>query len=298
MKFYVRGAGPAVVFLHGLPTSGRLWDYVVPVLQTKFTCIVVDLPGAGESPPLAGAFEGGDNHDLDRYAQELEALRERLGISCWHVVGHDAGSTIAVHYAAEFSERVDKLVLCSPPIFPEHKIPSLFNFLRTPVVGDLLAPLATVLLWRVGMPKSIGRHDQRIRHIIKAFSRPYSGYKGARRFLRLLRWGDPQEVLGRTAALLPKIAAPTLILHGNKDGAIPISFATRAAAIIPGAELHLMKCGHFLPLSCPEVVCERLLAFLESDKGSKEGLRFLDHAIFSQAPNEGGRVAQEEVSAG
>ncbi len=297
MKFYVRGAGPAVIFLHGLPTSGRLWDYVVPVLQTKFTCIVVDLPGAGESPPLARTLHGGDDHDLDRYAQELEALRERLGIASWHVVGHDAGSTIAVHYAAQFGERMNKLVLCSPPIFPEHKVPPFFRFLRTPVVGDLLGPLATVLLWRVGMPRAIGRHDRRTRQIVKAFSRPYSGYKGARRFVRLLRWGNPQEVLGRTAALLPKITAPTLILHGNSDGAIPVSFATRAAAIIPRAEMHLMKCGHFLSLSCPEVLCEHLLAFLESEKGAKDNLDFLDHLVFSQAPNEGARVAQGQARA-
>lgn len=260
MKFSVQGAGPLVLLVHGLPTSGRLWDYVVPILEPKFTCVVVDLPGLGESRPLADG-----SLDPDRYAQVLEALGEQLSIPSWHIIAHDAGSVIAVHYAAQFGERLDRLVLCSPPIFPEHRIPLFIRLIRTPIVGDFLAPFVTMFLWRVGFYLAIKRRDRPTTEIIEAFRRPFTGYSGTRRFAHLARWGDPAQVLGKTAALLPSISAPTLILHGRKDGAIPISFATRAAAIIPDTEIHLLDCGHFLPLNCPDALCGHLLPFLEKE---------------------------------
>lgn len=257
MKHTRRGTGPAILFLHGLPTSGRLWDYVMPELEKNFACVVVDLPGAGESPP----FEDG-SLDPARYAQELEALREQLEIPSWHIAGHDAGSAIAVHYTARFRAHVERLVLCSPPIFPEHKIPWFFRFLRTPVLGDALAPLVTSFLLPVGIKMAIRRDDPAMPGIIQAFRQPFRGWAGARQFLHILRWGDPAQVLGKTAALLPGITAPTLILSGRLDGAVPASFATRAAKLIPDAQLELMDCGHFLPLECPEVLCKHLVAFL------------------------------------
>jgi pimeloyl-ACP methyl ester carboxylesterase len=258
MTYAVQGSGPAVLLLHGIPTSGRLWDYVVPLLKRRYTCVVVDLPGAGESPPLADG-----SLDPARYAQELEALRRHLEIPAWHVVGHDAGAAIAVHYAAQFGDRLNALVLCSPPIFPEFKIPWPFRLLRLPLLGECLAPLMELLIWQIGMPSTITRRDPSAAQIIAAFHRPYAGYRGMRRFLRMLRWGDPAQVLAKTAGLLPQISAPTLLIQGKADGAIPISFAARAAALIPGAELHMMECGHFLSLNCPDAFGERVLQFLD-----------------------------------
>jgi pimeloyl-ACP methyl ester carboxylesterase len=257
MKHMLRGAGPAILLLHGLPTSGRLWDYIVATMEKNFACVVVDLPGAGESPP----FPDG-SLDPERYAQELEALREQLEIPCWHVVGHDAGSAIAVHYASRFRGRVQRLVLCSPPIFPEHKIPWFFRLLRTPALGDAIAPLVTAILLPIGLKMSIRRDDPAMPDIIRAFRQPFRGWAGARRFLHILRWGDPAQVLGNTAVLLPGITAPTLVISGTHDGAVPTSFAVRAAEQVPNAQLQLMDCGHFLPLECPEVLCKYLLTFL------------------------------------
>ncbi len=257
MKFAVRGDGPPVLLLHGLPTSGRLWDFVVGGLCSRYQCIVVDLPGAGESPPLLG-----NALDMELYAQELEKLRVQLVIDAWDIIGHDAGSAIAVHYAARYGAHVRRLVLCSPPIFPEHTIPWFFRIMRTPGVGELLVPVFIMAVWPYAIPWAIRRSDPAIPEIVEAFRKPYKGWAGARRFLRVLRWGNPGEVLGKTAALLPDITAPTLVVSGMHDGAVPIRFAIRAAQLIPGAQLHLFACGHFIPLECPGQLNEQLQRFL------------------------------------
>jgi pimeloyl-ACP methyl ester carboxylesterase len=276
MRWRTRGAGAAVLFVHGLPTSGRLWDFVVDRLAASYTCIVVDLPGCGAPPWPAPrrrvrrdpGHPGPLDHDPpapldpDALAAALDEIRARLGLAAWSVVGHDAGAVIAVHYAAAFPARLRRLALLSPPIFPELRPPRLFRILRLPVAGALLAPLAALALRAGGLQSMIERRDRDLREVLEDFARPFHGLAGSRRLLRLVRWGKPADVLGRTASLLPGVRAPTLVLHGRRDPVIPASFATRAAAAIPGCWAVLFDSGHFLPLDVPADVSGALAPFL------------------------------------
>jgi pimeloyl-ACP methyl ester carboxylesterase len=257
MKFHVQGSGPPVLFLHGIPTSGRLWDRVVARLHRSFSCVVVDLPGFGDSPARPDG-----SMDPDDYAADLDKLREQLGIASWHVIGHDAGATVAVHYAVNFSQRTGRLVLCSSPIFPELKVPWLFRLVRRPIFGEFLAPLVCWLLLPIALRSLIADSASANQETVRALRRSFSGFRGPGRLLHIVRWGDPKVVLARTAALLHKIVAPTLLVHSRNDETIPVDFALRAAEIIPGSELSVMDCGHFMPLNCPESFCANLAAFL------------------------------------
>jgi pimeloyl-ACP methyl ester carboxylesterase len=234
---------------------------VVARLTTHHACVTVDLPGFGESPPLAAG-----SRDPGRLATELEALRGALGLADWHLVGHDAGAALAVHYAAHYPDRVRRLALISPPVFPDFTPPWFFRLLRRSLVGDLVAPLAVFAIWNGGIQALIERPDPAMDEILAAFRRPFRGLAGARRLTWLLRWGEPAEVLGETAALLPSVAAPTLVFHGRRDGAIPTRFAERAAATIPDARLLLFDSGHFLPLNLPDVVADHLERFFADER--------------------------------
>jgi pimeloyl-ACP methyl ester carboxylesterase len=247
-----------VLLLHGLPTSGRLWDAVVPLLQTHYTCIVVDLPGFGESPLRAdGSLSAVD------YAEDIERLRQQLAVTSWHIVGHDAGSPLAVQYTASYGEHVGKLVLCSAPLFPEFRPPWFIRLLRIRLLGDVLALLVVPLLWRFGIYLAFKRRDAGLRPIVAAFHQPFAGFSGIRRFVYLARWGDPAQVLGNIAARLPSVHTPTLIIHGQHEQVISPEFAVRAARLMPNAQAQIIDCGHFLPLDCPETLCEHLLRFFE-----------------------------------
>ena len=48
-----RGSGPAIVFLHGHPFSRAMWAQQIAALSDEFRVVAPDLPGYGESPPLA-----------------------------------------------------------------------------------------------------------------------------------------------------------------------------------------------------------------------------------------------------
>ncbi len=99
--------GEPVLFLHGGPGSGcnpsqrRFFD------PSVYRIILFDQRGCGRSTP-AGETKQNTTQDL---VADIEAIRNHLGISCWHIFGGSWGSTLALSYATTHSKRVASLVL-------------------------------------------------------------------------------------------------------------------------------------------------------------------------------------------
>jgi len=258
MQLLSCGSGYPVLFIHGIPTSNRLWSPVIERLFGRFTCHAVDLPGLGKTPSVPY----GPNH-LQSLAENIEELRIQKGIEKWHVVGHDAGSVIAVHYAYLFQQRVDCLALLSPALFPELRPYYLFELMRQPLLGELLAPLVNLIFWNVAMRRAFENKEEDLVRALDDFHSPFAGFFGAWRLMRLLRWGKPSEVLAAVPDFLPQLTVPTLIFHGSRDPAIPETFARRASALIPNSEFIAVDSGHFIPLNRPEFVASALLRFFD-----------------------------------
>jgi pimeloyl-ACP methyl ester carboxylesterase len=259
MHLFSSGSGYPVLFIHGMPTSGRLWDGIIGKLRSRFQCLAVDLPGLGKTPKIPYGPK-----QLATLAAQIEQIRIQRGIDKWHVVGHDAGSAVAIHYAHQFQQHVDHLVLLSPAVFPELKPFHLFRYMRAPVVGEILAPLVSAIFWSVVM--RIARESGQLASAdaVKDFRAPFSGLGGAWRFMTVMRYGDPAVLLAAIPAMLPQLAVPTLIFHGSQDTAIPQSFAQRASALIPQSKVLVVDSGHFIPLTKPDTVAAELCRFFEA----------------------------------
>jgi len=253
------GSGETVLFLHGIPTSSRLWSGVVERMRGEFDCMAVDLPGLGQTARKAAGAPGG-LRDLDAVVAAIESLRVKSGIDRWHLAGHDAGCAIAVRYAHRHPERVGKLALLTPSIFPDLEPFRLFELLRKPILGELAAPTVNLLFWNLIMRRALGGGGDE-EAAVREFRAPFRGLIGAWRLMSLLRWGNPAEVLAAVPEQLPALSMPTVIFHGLRDRAVPERFAARAAALIPNSEKVLLDCGHFIPMTAPDAVAGKLLSF-------------------------------------
>ena len=103
------GSGPPVLLLHGFPQTGAAWHLVAPKLAEKFTVIVPDLPGYGDS-------EGPDPDDPAAYAKRniatiMVTLMRELGHPRFRLAGHDRGGRVAYRLAFDHPDRVEKLAL-------------------------------------------------------------------------------------------------------------------------------------------------------------------------------------------
>jgi pimeloyl-ACP methyl ester carboxylesterase len=105
LHYLTAGHGPAVVLLHGYAETALMWKPIIPALAKRFTVIVPDLPGIGDSAiPTEGL-------DMNTAALRMHALVRSLGVEKAEVVGHDIGLMVAYAYAAQFPSEVTKLVL-------------------------------------------------------------------------------------------------------------------------------------------------------------------------------------------
>ncbi len=118
----VLGTGPrTVIAIHGWMMSGRVYNWVVPLLDLAGLRLVIpDLRGTGDSDkPETG-------YTIEAYARDILQLADQLDATSFTVIGHSMGGAIAQWLAAEVPARVDGAVLVCPvpasgvPLPPEH----------------------------------------------------------------------------------------------------------------------------------------------------------------------------------
>jgi pimeloyl-ACP methyl ester carboxylesterase len=106
LSFVTAGAptDPAVLLLHGFPSSARAFREVVPALARVAHVIAPDLPGFGESDPLPSP-------SFAAFGEAVSELLDRLAIGPRHVYLHDFGAPVGLHVAMQAPERVLGLVV-------------------------------------------------------------------------------------------------------------------------------------------------------------------------------------------
>lgn len=109
LAYRVTGDGDPVVCLPGGPTDSRyLGD--LGGLSTHRRLIVLDLRGTGRS----AIPEDASSYRCDRLVDDVETLREHLGLPRMDLLGHSAGTNIATQYAARYPKNISKLALIGP----------------------------------------------------------------------------------------------------------------------------------------------------------------------------------------
>ncbi|MEK6323152.1 MAG: alpha/beta hydrolase [Acidobacteriota bacterium] len=110
LHYVTGGRGEPVVLLHGFASTWYMWRHVMPELAKRYTVIVPDLRGAGDSDkPTTG-------YDKRTLAEDIYQLVKLLGHQRIFLVGHDIGLMVSYAYAAAHPANVRRLVLLDAPI--------------------------------------------------------------------------------------------------------------------------------------------------------------------------------------
>lgn len=259
-------AGPALVLLHGTAIdSARLtFGPSLPELGRHFTVYAPDLPGYGHSrSPLT---DGG----LPLLEEFLPAFIDAIGVHRAHLAGFSMGGGLALGYALDRPDQVDRLILIDSyglggtihlPVLPYLAL--RIHSADKPVWWALRRN-ENLLRWFLAIFVLGDRHlasRQLVREVHEHLSRP--GSEAA--FMSWLR-REIQPGLLRTnyRARLRKLQSPTLILHGARDLIVPAYRARRAARLVPkGRLVEVRGCGHWLPREAREVMEREIVRFLE-----------------------------------
>jgi len=115
ISYTVSGAGP-VIFVQGVGwgLDSRLYRNTLKFLETSYTLVYVDPRGTGEAAPIADPALLAS----DLMADDLDALRQHLGLNRIVVLGHAHGGLIAMKYALKYPSRLSQLILVACVLLP------------------------------------------------------------------------------------------------------------------------------------------------------------------------------------
>ena len=106
----VGGSGPPLLLLHGHPQTHVTWHKVAPRLAERFTVVVPDLRGYGDSDKPAGGV-GHEAYSKRAMAADQVAVMAALGFSRFGLVGHDRGGRVAHRLALDHPGAVERIAV-------------------------------------------------------------------------------------------------------------------------------------------------------------------------------------------
>ncbi|HEX7104681.1 MAG TPA: alpha/beta hydrolase [Acidothermaceae bacterium] len=254
--------GPAVLLVHGFPTSSQLWREVAPEMckasDDDLYVIAPDLVQLGDSERT------GRRIDLATQARLLSGLLERLDVSQVLVAGHGLGGSVAVHLAALSAEKVAGLALLDAPLHADAwpvagALPMLVPGVRSLCARAL--PLAPQLAERV-LGVAVGRGSEALAD--RPLDRHVAALRAPGAVRGLVHFATAVDMVSVEAAwnIVRAAPPPALVLWGAEDRVHSLPYGRRVAAELPSAAwVPVAGAGHLLPEERPERVAEELVAF-------------------------------------
>lgn len=234
------GSGRPVVLIHGWPLSGKAWEAQVPALTAAgYRVITYDRRGFGQSDKPASGY------DYDTFAADLAGLIEDRNLSDVTLVGFSMGGGEVARYIAKYGESKLRSVVFAaavPPFLmqgPDNPDGPLTKEKAAEMESGLKADRATFF-------------DGFTKDFFSANGELKVSEQQRQDAIALCQQSDQTAALGAMKAFgttdfredLKKINVPTLVIHGDADGIVPLAgsgqrthdaVAGSKLVVIPGA---------------------------------------------------------------
>ncbi len=267
LAYHEKGEGEPLLCLPGGPMRASVYLGDLGGLTAHRRLILLDLRGTGDS----AIPDDVSTYRCDRQTDDVEALREHLGLDQVDVLGHSAGGDLATLYAARHPKRIRTLVLVTPATLAvggtftdedrreaaalrkdEPWYPAAETALREIAQGG--APSAG---WEAIAPLTYGRWDTAAQEH-RARSTEQKNLAASEAYYAEASFDPPA-----TRAALAAVAAPVLVLAGAYDGGPSPARAAELAALFPHGVCQVQPGGgHFPWLDDPEWFARRVAGFL------------------------------------
>jgi haloalkane dehalogenase len=259
---------PAMVFLHGNPTSSYLWRNVTPHVDDRARTLAPDLIGMGDSGKPEIAYRFAD------HARYLDAWFDTVGLDDVILVGHDWGGALALDWAVRHPERVRGVALMEtflrPLSWAEYPKPAdeLFRALRTPGVGEQMVLEQNWFIETAIRASSHGITDEDL----AVYCGPYPDPASRR---PLLQWpreipldGEPADVRDRFVAYGTWMAetpdVPKLLLTIESGGLVGAEVEQWARDTVVGREIEgIGAARHHAPEDQPDAIGQRIARWMQ-----------------------------------
>lgn len=257
------GRSAPVILLHGSPGDSGVFERLTPLLSNRFHLIIPDLPGFGASRAEI------PDYSIRAHAHYLRQLMDRLKIERAHLIGYSMGGGVALDLADLAPERVASITMLSSIGVQEMELLGDYH------VNHLIHGVQLAGIWSIhNLFPHFGLFDEAIFDV--AYARNF--YDTDQRPLR---------------AILGRIEAPMLIIHGKNDFLVPIEAAVEHHRLVPQSEISATDGDHFMLFTTPETFAPAIANFIaRADAGEAPGRKAAsaERIAASQAPFDPARL--------
>ena len=250
------GEGPAVLLLHGWPTSSYLYRNIMPAIAKSRRVLAPDLIGFGTSDKPADA-----SYTYRFHERMLEGFVTKLGIETTGLVVHDLGGPLGLYWAAHHRTRISELALLNTLIYPRPSL-ALLAFVAACQTPGLRSVLSSA--WGLDFTMKIGVHDPACLSpgVVERVQEPFRTPDARKALIRSVTRLDPRASFDIARAMPEFRDIPVRVIYGEHDRILPDVDRTmrRVTKDLPHAQVTaIANCGHFLQEERPAEVA-RLLA--------------------------------------
>ncbi len=256
----VGSGGIPIIFLHGGPLGGSSWLDFSPVLPyfTDRKCVFIDLPQYGNSSKVPF-----NEPNWSYYARHIVGAMDAIGIDKADFAGSSAGGSAALATAANFPDRVRRIILSgAQPTVEVPEEPEEHKGWGGQWMKDFYSGEGPT-------------HEKVLRVMTGAEWYDASKIPPERIAARLAGAIETQELATTPGARgwredltdkLPTISAPCLFFWGRQDEFVPLTYVQRMADTVQHGDVHVMhKASHHMFAERPKDYSLIVRAFLEQD---------------------------------
>jgi len=251
IAYKIHGEGYPLILLHGFAMYKEFWKWQVKELSKELRVITIDIRGCGKSDHPTEAFS------MEDLADDIRALLDFLDIDKIHLGGHSFGGMIAQHFALNYPNRLNKLILMSTfANLPLDK--SGLDMYKRSQLSNYESKIedSTKAFWDK-MKQRFSRNffKEMNQNPDKLFHNMFSA-KDLMELEETNGTTKPQDILNQINAIvhhntinqLNKIDNETLILTGEKDRIVPKIASELLDEKIPKSNLIVFKGSHYFML--------------------------------------------------
>lgn len=242
------GAGPPLLLVHGLMTAGYSFRYLLEPLGQRFTLIIPDLPGAGDTEPVTGPYTP------DAIGAWLRAFLTEIGVHQPPVIGNSLGGYLCLHALERDPSLFARVINLHSPGVPTPRMWALHAAMRTPGADRLLRALVhrDPERW---VHRNVHYYDESLksREETRIWAEPLRSNAGVAAFAAWLRDAlDPRELRAFSKRLALRrdharpITTPIHLIYAQTDPIVPPSVGDALRALLPTATFDALgDASHF-----------------------------------------------------
>lgn len=265
--YRIAGSGPVILLIHGIGDNSTTWEAVQATLAQRFTVIAVDLLGHGQSDkPRA-------DYSVAAYANGMRDLLSVLDVDRATVVGHSLGGGVAMQFAYQYPQLVERLILVGAGGVTKD-VNIVLRCAALPMGGEALALLRLPLMLpalqlagramgRVVGSTRLGRDLPNVLRILADLPEPTASTAFTQTLRAVVDWRGQMVTMLDRCYLAESV--PVQIIWGTDDVVVPVSHARMAHAAMPGSQLEIFeRSGHFPFHDNPDRFIEVVERFIDT----------------------------------